>query len=218
MKKLFGLIVVLLLAILVWWGRMKPTPQPEYSVVTGKISDTALDIEYPKVSSCQFVNTDISALIATTTGAFRENFTQGSSLTIRYEVATGTSNILPIKFLIEEYDAGAAHPGHVVVTRNYDSKNQKILKLADLFFRMNYLNDIAVYVKPALIKKFEVEDAATDPEWVTTGTEPKAENYEAWLAESDGLRIIFNEYQVAPYAYGIPEILIPWTELKNLKK
>lgn len=241
MKKLFALAIVIVVIGLAWWGSGRSSQS--FTFETKKVTEEnetdryVLGIEYPEFMGADklaFVNADIQAFVATTTEAFvtqakeitawaiKNNvpgvgLEQGSSLYIRYEVATGTSAHVPVRLLVEEYNAGAAHPRHTVVTRNYDIKNQRILNLTDLFTDSMYLKTIAEYVKPALVKKFESEDILVDSAWITTGTEPKAENYEAWLATKDGLCIIFNEYQVAPYAYGIPEILIPWTELKNLK-
>ncbi|MFA6006623.1 MAG: RsiV family protein [Candidatus Paceibacterota bacterium] len=244
MKKLLGLIILIIFAALIWFG--KQSSQPDYTVVTSKIGEEnvaekySLDLEYPSFLSdsqkFQFINADIHELIATTSLQFHENakdyaqyikdnnleaegLTQGSSLVIGYEVATGTTGVLPVKIVIEEYNAGAAHPNHITVTRNYDISMQKILSLADLFAQnVDYLAVIAKYSKRALEKKFEADQVPTDPEWLATGTEPKAENYEAWLAEADGLHIIFNEYQVVAYAYGVPEIVIPWNELQKIKK
>ncbi len=43
------------------------------------------------------------------------------------------------------------------------------------------------------------------------GTAPIAENYQTMWPASDGLHVVFGAYQVAPYAFGQPEIVVPWS-------
>ena len=46
------------------------------------------------------------------------------------------------------------------------------------------------------------------------GTEPAAENFSVFKLEKDAVRIIFAQYQVAPYSSGMPEITVPRTLFK----
>ena len=36
-----------------------------------------------------------------------------------------------------------------------------------------------------------------------------------WAFQKEGLRIQFNPYEVAPYVYGAPNVLIPWDMLRQ---
>ena len=42
------------------------------------------------------------------------------------------------------------------------------------------------------------------------GAKPTPENYAVWNVSADGLVITFNEYQVAAYAAGPQEVVIPF--------
>lgn len=53
-------------------------------------------------------------------------------------------------------------------------------------------------------------------QWLATGTEPTADNYAAWAITPGGLEITFGQYQVAPYATGMPVVTIPVTHLAGL--
>jgi hypothetical protein len=40
-------------------------------------------------------------------------------------------------------------------------------------------------------------------------------NFQNFVIEDEGLRFIFNKYQVAPGASGLPEVVLPWNALKT---
>jgi len=243
MKKVLILIGILALTWLIWALKDNDS-SAHYAIITSKISEDnstdeyLLDIEYPKLVSnteaYQFVNDDIAALVATSTVSFvsavrdttkyrREHpidlpgGTQ-SNLYIRYRVATGTPEILPVIFMVSEYHAGAAHPNTAVITRNYDLRAGVIRTLDSLFVSgPSYLEEVALYAKEELTKKLVADGLPEEAVWLS-GAEPGSDNYTAWFAGADGLHILFQQYQVAPYAYGIPEVTIPWNKLKSLKQ
>ncbi|MFO7584726.1 MAG: DUF3298 domain-containing protein, partial [Anaerolineales bacterium] len=47
------------------------------------------------------------------------------------------------------------------------------------------------------------------------GAEPLPENYRNWNLTYEGLLITFDEYQVAPYAAGMQQVLVPFDVLEN---
>jgi hypothetical protein len=49
-----------------------------------------------------------------------------------------------------------------------------------------------------------------------SGTEPKAENFRNWTFTPEGIRIVFDEYQVGPGCIGIISIIIPYNELRPI--
>ncbi len=53
-------------------------------------------------------------------------------------------------------------------------------------------------------------------EWLREGTAPNAENYQTILPLADGLHVIFEQYQVGPYAIGFHEVTVPYAELRGL--
>ncbi len=50
----------------------------------------------------------------------------------------------------------------------------------------------------------------------TSGAQPTPENYGNWNITPDGLLITFDEYQVAAYAAGPQEVVVPYTELQSV--
>ena len=55
-----------------------------------------------------------------------------------------------------------------------------------------------------------------DPAWVAEGAGPSAENFARWALVPDGLLLLFDPYQVAPYAAGPQAVTIPRTALADV--
>ncbi len=58
----------------------------------------------------------------------------------------------------------------------------------------------------------------SDDEWIATGAGPKAENFDSWNITKTGILINFDPYQVAAYAAGPQDVLIPYEEIKSILK
>ncbi|MFN0107445.1 MAG: DUF3298 and DUF4163 domain-containing protein [Blastocatellia bacterium] len=138
----------------------------------------------------------------------------GYSLEVSYHTTFADKNL--ISLLVWTYSfTGGAHGGSASTTFNYDLNSGRMLKLADLFQpNSGYLKTISAYCITALTK--ELGDA--DGEWLRNGAGPKAENYESWNITPDGLQITFDAYQVAAYAFGPQEVIVPYSELKAIIK
>lgn len=118
--------------------------------------------------------------------------------------------------------SGGAHGYENVVSFNYDVKNQKMVMLQDLFLNdSNYLVSISNASRELLIKQFAVvteEDKKNfDPEalkeyvdnivtMINSGTDPIKENFTIFTFTPDKVKIYFSQYQVGPYAIGMPEV------------
>lgn len=107
--------------------------------------------------------------------------------------------------------SGGAHPAAIYRTYVFDLAGGKFLELEDLFAPgSDYLAELSSSTL-AEIAKLGIGDAA----WNKNGTAPQAENFQFfWLAD-DGLHILFPPYQVASYAEGEHEIMIPFSHLKS---
>jgi hypothetical protein len=136
-----------------------------------------------------------------------------SSFTVHYTVLSPPGDVLSIKFDMEGYVTGAAHPFHQSSTVNYDLEEGRDLALADLFRPgADFLEAIARYC----IGELQKRDIAFDPS--DPGAAPTAENYRNWNITGDGLMITFDEYQVAPYAAGPQLVVVPYADLGTLTK
>ena len=97
---------------------------------------------------------------------------------------------------------------------NYDLKNGKPIKLADLFKPdAKYLQVIAKHCIDELKKK-----PGLMADEIDRGAAPAAKNYANWTITKRGLGINFDAYQVAPYAAGPQFVLVPYSVLKDLIK
>ena len=145
----------------------------------------------------------------------RPEGSMGSDLNVSYDVALAQDDLISVGYSIGSYYQGAAHPNTVSDAVNYDLKNGKPLKLADLFKPgAKYLQVIADYCI-ADLKKQGKEKGLLDEE-IQNGAAPNAKNYRSWTITRKGLGINFDAYQVGPYAAGPQYVLVPYSSLKDL--
>lgn len=135
------------------------------------------------------------------------------------------SNSLYISFILK-YGGyiGGAHGYQEVASFNYDIKNQKILSLNDIFKDnpdfLNYLSKESRDIlssKFALINEDEIGDSSKEAieeyikninSGIEEGTKPIIENFSIFTFYQNKIKIYFKQYQVVPYAMGMPEIEI----------
>ncbi|HRH43680.1 MAG TPA: DUF3298 and DUF4163 domain-containing protein [Pyrinomonadaceae bacterium] len=122
-----------------------------------------------------------------------------------YTIEFANDNIVSVQFGQESF-SGGAHPNHSSQTLNFDLKNNKPIKLADLFKpNSKYLQKLSQLSKEGLGDNLQFEE----------GIAPVAKNFSDFLITKKGLLILFDEYQVAPYAAGPQEVLISYADLKE---
>ncbi len=139
----------------------------------------------------------------------------GSDLNVDYTVVLGQDDLVSIKFEVGSYYQGAAHPNSYSDVLNYDLKNGKQLKLADLFKPgAKFLPVIATYSIGDLKK--QAKDKGLLDDQIESGAAPAAKNYLSWNITKKGLGINFDPYQVGPYAAGPQYVMVPYTILKDL--
>jgi len=140
--------------------------------------------------------------------------TTGSSYESEYAIELATNDLVSITFYENTFYEGAAHGNHGSLTFNYDLNSGRELKLADLFKpNSNYLKAISDYAIKSLKKELGPE---SDSEWIETGAGAKQENYKSWAITRRGLKVTFDPYQVASYAEGPHEVVVPFSVLKNV--
>jgi len=145
----------------------------------------------------------------------RPEDSMGSDLTISYTVVLAQDDLVSIDFEVGTYSQGAAHPNSYSETLNFDLKNGKALKLADLFKPgAKYLQAIANYCIADLKK--QASEKGLRPEEIDKGAAAKADNYLGWTITKKGLGIEFDPYQVGPYAAGPQSVIVPYSNLKDI--
>jgi hypothetical protein len=146
---------------------------------------------------------------------------QGSDITIGYEVALAKDDLISIEFAIGSYFAGAVHPNSYTEVVNFDLKNGKLLKLGELFLPASkYVQTISKFSIQELKKQSKEQgaDAMLDDDWIQKGAGPDVTNYDKWAITKQGLEITFDPYQVGPYAAGSQRIVVPYSALKDIIK
>ncbi len=120
---------------------------------------------------------------------------------------------------IEWYLRGAAHPSHTIDTYVYDYEKGALVGVSEFFKPGSaYLERLSVLAKEDLVKQSMRGDLGYvyDENIVNEGTFPIKENFARMLPMKDGLAIYFNEYQVAPYAAGPQQVMIPYAKLQDI--
>jgi hypothetical protein len=140
-----------------------------------------------------------------------------NELYITYKLSRVTNSLLSVSFAVMDYQAGANHPNNYNEVFNYDLKHQKQLLLADIFQPgSDYLPVLAKFSREQLTSRFKNNPYA--PEFITEGTKPEAKNFSHFALGKDGLYLIFDPYQVAPYYEGTQIVKIPYASLKTIIK
>lgn len=143
-------------------------------------------------------------------------FDQGrkETLQISYRVTLAPKTVSYV-FTIYE-DTLGAHGNSYFRTFTFDLTTGRALALADLFLpQAAYLDRLSSLSRaglPAVIGEF------ADTAYIQRGTAPQAENFEDFYLEKGTFVLLFEPYQVAPYAAGSQMLRIPRSELSSILK
>jgi hypothetical protein len=140
---------------------------------------------------------------------------------IGYDVEYADDDLINLNFVRSEF-TGGAHPNYNFLTVNYDLKNNRELKLAELFKPgAKYLATISAYATKNLRRRTfpeSGENLGLAQDIFADGATAKAENYARWNITKKGLLFIFDPYQVGPYAAGAQYVVVPYAALKSIVK
>jgi hypothetical protein len=172
-----------------------------------------------KDPSAEKLNPLLKKAVTEELDGFKKNFTDWeippemakavSFMWVRYDVPMVTPQIASVRFYVDYYMAGAAHPNHYFKVVNYDLGKGRTVTEKNLFKDLpKALTSLSKLCKTSLDKP--------DFPLFEEGLEPKEDNFKNWNLTENGLRLSFDPYQVAPYAAGPQEVLIPYGELHSL--
>ncbi len=112
-------------------------------------------------------------------------------------------------FTIVTY-TGGAHGLQATKTFAFDEKGKAIM-LEDLFTNTDKgLGLVATFVQAEITKK-----NISDAKWIKEGAGADPKNYQNFSIGDTGITFIFDPYQVAPYAAGTQNILVPFSVFKS---
>ncbi len=138
-----------------------------------------------------------------------DTFQQVYTLSVSYDVVRSTT-VDTFIFLIAT-DTGGAHGLQATKTFSF-TREGALLSIGDLFTTgPQGLKTIAPYVIETLN-----EGEFVIPEWIAEGAAATEENYQSFVITNDGIEVIFDPYQVAPYAAGTVRISVPLSVFKTI--
>lgn len=127
-----------------------------------------------------------------------------------FEVVSAEHNLVSVRFDRSIYFKGQAHPINNVVVINVDLYSGEVVKITDIFQSgTGWLSFLSQYCIEELKKRFDGGG------WPDDGADPAASNFKNFYFTKDGLTIVFDQLQVAAYAEGFPEVIIPYDKLTN---
>ena len=210
---------------------------PKVIKEANKQSRYRIDVVYPQIEGdARFdkFNKEARAMVTKNVAAFKTSETSNetdagseipaetetSTLDSDYQIRLAADDLISIEFTESAYSRGAAHPNSYTTVLNYDVRNGKKLALADLFnAKSNYVKVISDYCIKDLKQQAKKEkDSMLTDDMIQSGASARAENFNAWTITKQGLWITFDPYQVAAYAAGPQQVLVPYAALKALIK
>ena len=223
MKKQILIIILLLLVIIGFWflGKQEDSKQndlPKELEITKNIikeenEEKIIFVSYPSLG-IEEIDKEIKEYVDSEIESFKdlEYFSFNGAkyfLNIDYFSVMLNKNIISFKFDKSDY-TGGAHGNHYVDCFTYNILEKNKLTLDDFFNNNYYLERISSYAIEDLLG-YEYADEA----WIKDGAGEKQENYEKFIVSENAFIFYFPPYQVAPYAAGEKQVILPFSEIKD---
>ena len=143
-----------------------------------------------------------------------DDFNQKWNIDIATELKNNNDYLISVLCSVESY-MGGAHPNHWKNFLNFDATTGKKISWKDIFTDQHKFIEIA----EAGFRKERI--LTTDADFEREGyffkdgifSLPENIGY-----TSQGILLIYNPYEVAPYSMGSTEFVIPWEEVKDILK
>ena len=144
-----------------------------------------------------------------------ESFYDGS-LGGKYTATILKNGIISVLFDYGEYTPGAAHPGWIIASVNYDIREHQVLALSSLFRSgSNYLGRLS----RRAVADLEKRPFAYPPE-IRQGAAPAQKNFKVFTLTDSALVLHFTEGQIAATVVSAQEqeVAIPLHDLAPILK
>jgi hypothetical protein len=207
-------------------GSPQPTPTLAGATIASvKVTDSGTSTQCgdwtvtfaePVASGVPTAATMNSAIAAKVTGFiddFKSKISSGGgagpcTLDGGFQLGSNSSTVIGITFLEEVY-LGGASTSTTAGSINFLVSSGATVALADLFTTADLSTQSRALLPGALMG--DVDTTA-----INAGTTPALSSFDkAWAFTPSGLRLTFQELQVASAASGAPSIVIPWAALKS---
>ena len=185
----------------------------------------AISVDYPLELTQQsdLVASTVDGVIAQAKDEIMQvvsgDFIPGSgqyALDITYDTVTHSEDIYTLLLTLYQY-TGGAHGGTSVLPYTFDLKQNKVLKLDDIFSNTDEALKIIEPLAQDAIKTAIGAEMVQD-DMLTAGTAPTVDNYQFFALDQDAITFYFQQYQVGPYVIGIQQATIPLAQLSSVLK
>lgn len=176
------------------------------------------DIDYPVFEKEPLLNAQVSDIVQKNLEAFNSEFfsAEAPAYPQAFEFDIDSSSVYEdtnhISFLLNVYQfAGGAHGSTSLIPITYSKQTKKLLSLEEALqpVRKDWLAALSTEARKQLNAQVQKKKFSSDEDWINKGTEPTKENFAIFKLEKNSVRIIFSQYQVAPYSSGMPEVIVP---------
>jgi hypothetical protein len=188
-----------------------------------------INIVYPYINGLNEFNEKVNKIILTEQENFKKislendqsvkeidiesynQYPREYTLNINYNKGRVDEETVSLIFDISNF-TGGAHGANYFLSLNYNPKEAKEIKLNDLFKEKDYLKKISDYCIKDLTK--QIQEKIEDPEgfknvWIEQGAGPEYKNFSFFLINENNITFYFPQYQIAPYALGSFEVMMP---------
>lgn len=182
--------------------------------VSGFLGTVLADVELPQVTGgnpdvAEVFNDEMKSALNTQadsiTGGKLEG-RPGSGVRIGERVLSGVLRTSAV-------DVTKATPRALVSTVVIDAESGSVITLSSLF------NDLTEGLQQLAKEAKTLGPSSSAAEsFDTTKVQPTEEMFTHWSAETDGMRVFFEQGTVAPNAAGIVEVTVPWDNLTDVMK
>ncbi len=146
----------------------------------------------------------------------------GINVGVTFGTASASADILSVIFETYVYPSRAAHPSSRMDVLNYDLSSGERLGLADIFAKPEVALGIMSESGKGILEKTlqnsypgEYVGGIPDSNWFMEGFAAEEKNFAALVLEPGGVRVIFQQYQVLPYVFGMPSAFYSLETLKE---
>ncbi|MDQ5931184.1 MAG: hypothetical protein QG674_350 [Patescibacteria group bacterium] len=180
-----------------------------YAQITGSYPKTVSDSISMYFKS--FLEDQVDQFINDTSwaGEIESASSQSLMLDITYKNVR-SSNVETYIFTVNSY-TGGAHGMQFRKTFSF-TKGGQLLTLSNIF--SNGFDGLPTFAK--IVQKELLARPGAQSDWIAEGAGAKEENYQSFVVTDQGLTILFDPYQVAPWSDGAIDIDVPLKSFANI--
>lgn len=138
----------------------------------------------------------------------------GYSMEAKQQVIYNSPKLLTVKEDLYSY-TGGAHGNFGTIFYNFDMEKGQLLSLKDVL-KNDFEGTLKAKAEAVFKAKYLEEGATSYSEMGFYFENDQFSMTDNFAFTKEGLKFLYNPYEVAPYALGQQEILLPYSEIKDL--